>query len=196
MEVRGFLGRNREAMDGRKKSSERGLRKRVSYVQCFQGFGEAAAGSYSLMKKRLRLNHTLWRTAPPMLAGSYSLMKKRLRLRHVDGRPVRLHIAGSYSLMKKRLRLHGLEPPRREFLVAGSYSLMKKRLRLEPGNCVAAQVLYAGSYSLMKKRLRPGTGKRAKRGGLGRKLFADEEAIETDFVGKVAPSASTPEAIR
>src|ERR1017187_5867137 len=171
MEVRGFLGRNREAMDGRKKSSERGLRKRVSYVQCFQGFGEAAAGSYSLMKKRLRLNHTLWRTAPPMLAGSYSLMKKRLRLRHVDGRPVRLHIAGSYSLMKKRLRL-------------------------EPGNCVAAQVLYAGSYSLMKKRLRPGTGKRAKRGGLGRKLFADEEAIETDFVGKVAPSASTPEAIR
>src|ERR1022692_3127363 len=80
MEVRVFLGRNREAMDGRKKSSERWLRKRISYVQCFQGFGEAAAGSYSLTKKRLRPNppqSCSWRRS----AGSYSLTKKRLRLR-------------------------------------------------------------------------------------------------------------------
>ena len=65
---------------------------------------------------------------------------------------------------------------------AGNCSLMKKRLRLYAETLFYAIFIDAGNCSLMKKRLRPDASEcQAGARPLGRKLFADEEAIETHF---------------
>ena len=62
---------------------------------------------------------------------------------------------------------------------AGSYSLMKKRLRRNLEHHIGSERSLAGSYSLMKKRLRRRSAHPEDRIVGRRKLFADEEAIET-----------------
>ena len=80
---------------------------------------------------------------------------------------------------------------------AGSYSLMKKRLRLSRFRHDFLLGHYAGSYSLMKKRLRRNSTAERIREHIGRKLFADEEAIETDYPPMTCGACGiAPEAIR
>src|ERR1017187_946545 len=105
------------------------------------------------MKKRLRRVPTRSRLKPQHSAGSYSLMKKRLRL------SVKLTVAAVYDRRKLFADEEAIETLPRECTTApvghaGSYSLMKKRLRRYVGNHRVHIVLNAGSYSLMKKRLR------------------------------------------
>src|ERR1039457_6122772 len=111
------------------------------------------AGKYSLMKKRLRRQLVRVSRYHSGTAGKYSLMKKRLRLKMISLRAI-IRIAGKYSLMKKRLR--------------------QKRVSQEPPN-----TLPAGKYSLMKKRLRRKPSMFVEHPYCRRKVFADEEAIET-----------------
>ena len=71
-------------------------------------------------------------------------------------------------------------PDRNRNRKAGTYSLTKKRLRRCGNRADACARSRAGTYSLTKKRLRRGhTAGRLDR-ELGRNLFADEEAIETN----------------
>src|SRR5579864_2844967 len=106
------------------------------------------------MKKRLRPNAP-WKFLVGGEVGRYSLMKKRLRRHQRAGMPRRQTLVGRYSLMKKRLRLRQIE----------QYP--------NPEYCV-------GRYSLMKKRLRPDTAASRRDDPMSWKVFADEEAIETD----------------
>src|ERR1035437_8476051 len=82
--------------------------------------------------------------------------------------------------MKKRLRRREAGDCRIHEFDAGNCSLMKKRLRRDCAGGSNASECHAGNCSLMKKRLRQ---EQRRTSGAevfsSRKLFADEEAIET-----------------
>lgn len=66
-------------------STERGLRKRASYVQCFQGLVGAAVGSCSLMKKRLRQGGDRPECASPCGAGGEDLQSRLGSMTNLGG---------------------------------------------------------------------------------------------------------------